>query len=163
MGAAISWAGAVSGEGPRAALTVLLLAALIAAAVLELRGRRLLLPQLDRETDQSWLHLGAISWAVLNGLTLGTGFLSRIGFLAWYLLPIICFSIGQPEVGALVLGAYGLTRGGAVFGWFAYMNACNVGQGEIFEKLSDQKARGQWLSDWIVVSLGFVALLIVGL
>jgi hypothetical protein len=161
-GALFGWIGSSVPAGVRAAVSVVLLSGLVAAGGVEILGRGVSLPQLDRETNQSWLHLGSIGWPVVNGLALGAGFLSRIGFLLWYLLPILCFAIGELTGGALVLGVYGFVRGAAVFGWFAYMNACQVGQGEVFEQLTDRKSQGQLISAWSAVSLGAVALFIVG-
>jgi hypothetical protein len=142
--------------------TALLLSVTLAGGV-DLLVRPVSMLQLDRETNQSWLHLGSIGWPIVNGLALGTGFLSRIGFLLWYLIPIICLVIGQVPAGAVIFGTYGLTRGLSVFGWFAYMNACQLGQGEIAEGLYGRKQPGAALSTGLLVAFGLAALISVGL
>lgn len=159
----LGWVGSITPGAARAGASVVLLVILVAAGVVSISGRRVPLLQVDRETNQSWLHLGAVGWPVVNGLALGAGFLSRIGFLLWYLLPILCFAIGEVTAGALVLGTYGLIRGGAVFGWFAYMNSCDVGQGEIAEQLAGRKPQGQLVGAWFAVALGSMALFVIGL
>lgn len=67
--------------------------------------------QCDRETPQAWIHSGPIKWAVYNGVVLGNGATSRIGFWLWYLVPGAALLAGSPLRGAIVYGAYGLARG----------------------------------------------------
>lgn len=69
----------------------------------------------SRETPQRWVHFGALGWAVRNGLALGYGATSRIGFWSWYAVPLGALLGGDPVAGALVYGGYGLTRGGAAW------------------------------------------------
>ncbi len=92
--------------------------AVIAIAVggLEFFGRRVQLPQFDCETPQRWVHRGPLRWATRNGLTLGFGATSRIGFWLWYVVPLGAFLLGDPRLGAIIYGTYGLVRAlGAVF------------------------------------------------
>ncbi len=92
--------------------------AIVAVAVggLEFSGRRVQLPQFDCETPQRWVHRGPLSWATRNGLVLGFGATSRIGFWLWYAIPLGAFLVGDPAFGALSYGTYGLLRAlGAVF------------------------------------------------
>lgn len=49
-----------------------------------------------------------------NGLALAIGATNRIGFWLWYAVPLGALLTGKPLLGALVYGAYGVTRGGAV-------------------------------------------------
>ena len=93
-----------------AAGSVLAVAA-AAAGALELFGRRIHPPQFDRETPQRWVHKGPLRWAIRNGLTLGFGATSRIGFLLWYVVPIGALLCGNPVLGAAIYGTYGLVRG----------------------------------------------------
>jgi hypothetical protein len=62
------------------------------------------------------VHKGPLRWATQNGLALGFGATSRIGFWLWYAIPLGAFLVGDPRLGAVVYGTYGLIRGlGAVF------------------------------------------------
>jgi len=97
-----------------AAATLLGLVAVVAAA-LELSGRRLHLLQCNRETPQSWVHKGPAKWAIQNGLALGCGATSRIGFWLWYSVPLGAFLLASPLAGAAIYGLYGATRGMAVW------------------------------------------------
>lgn len=90
--------------------SVLAVVALI-LGTLELFGRRIKLPQFDCETPQRWIHKGPLRWAIRNGLTLGLGATSRIGFLLWYVIPIGALLFGTPILGAAIYGTYGLIRG----------------------------------------------------
>jgi hypothetical protein len=67
--------------------------------------------QCDRETPRAWVELGPASWAVRNGLALGFGATTRIGFILWYVVGVGAVLTGNWVTGALVYGAYGLTRG----------------------------------------------------
>ncbi len=73
---------------------------------------RFTLPQRDRETPQSWLDLGPVRWAVLNGSALGIGAGTRIGLWLWYAMPLIAAWRGDFVVGAAMFGSYGLSRTG---------------------------------------------------
>jgi hypothetical protein len=92
--------------------------AIVAAVVgsLELFGRRVQLLQFDCETPQRWVHKGPLRWATRNGLALGLGATSRIGFWLWYVIPLGALLVGDPVFGAVIYGTYGLVRAlGAVF------------------------------------------------
>ena len=83
---------------------------------LEFFGRHVQPPQFDCETPQRWVHQGPLRWATRNGLTLGFGATSRIGFWLWYVIPLGAFLVGDPRLGAAIYGTYGLIRAlGAVF------------------------------------------------
>ncbi|TML59859.1 MAG: hypothetical protein E6G22_12355 [Actinobacteria bacterium] len=82
--------------------------ALIAAAA---RGPR---PwQRDAETPTEWLEREGLTVAVRNGLALGAGFLTRVGFWIWWVLPVLAFESGSVQAGAIVGAAYGAARLGA--------------------------------------------------
>jgi len=83
----------------------------IVAGSFELFGYRVPLPQLDCETPQRWVHKGPFLWAIQNGLVLGFGATSRIGFALWYAVPVGALLFGSPMLGAVAYGAYGLVRG----------------------------------------------------
>jgi hypothetical protein len=111
--------GALLDDGARAAAGTL--AALVLAVAPLIPNARP--PQLNRETEQSLLGRGPITWALTNGLLLGLGFTSRIGYWIWYLLPLGCFILASPAFGALAWGAYGLTRLGIAAAAAARMQA----------------------------------------
>jgi hypothetical protein len=52
---------------------------------------------------------------VRNGLALGFGATSRIGFCLWYAVPVGALLLARPDLGAAIYGAYGLFRGMAVW------------------------------------------------
>jgi hypothetical protein len=86
--------------------------AIVAIAVggLELFGRRIQPLQIDCETPQRWVNKGPWRWAARNGLTLGFGATTRIGFWLWYVIPLGAFLVGEPVAGAIIYGTYGLVR-----------------------------------------------------
>jgi hypothetical protein len=87
----------------------------VVVAVLELNGRPIRPLQCNRETPQSWVHKGPTKWAIQNGLALGCGATSHIGFWLWYAMPLGAFLIASPWAGAAIYGIYGITRGMAVW------------------------------------------------
>ena len=111
--------GAVGGLLPldsRLAVGSILAIVAVVLGSLELFGYRVQLPQFDCETPQRWVHKGPLRWATRNGLTLGFGATSRIGFWLWYVIPLGALLAGDPLFGAVVYGTYGLVRAlGAVF------------------------------------------------
>jgi hypothetical protein len=66
--------------------------------------------QWDRETPARWLDHEDWRTAAYNGAALGTGYLTRIGFWAAYLVPISIFVLGGATAGAAVFGGYAFTR-----------------------------------------------------
>jgi hypothetical protein len=84
--------------------------------ILDLGSRRLRVLQIDRETSRQWPHAGAFRWALLNGSALGVGATSRLGFWLWYVVPSSALLLGDPTVGAVLYGVYGLVRGFGVWG-----------------------------------------------
>jgi hypothetical protein len=97
---------------PEARLGLATLLALVFLAIGggELAGRIKPL-QCDRETPRHWVDRGPVAWAVRNGLALGCGATSRLGFALWYLVPATAFLSGSPLLGALLYGSYGAVRG----------------------------------------------------
>ena len=94
------------------ATTLASLAALVGA--LELAGRRTPLFQVDRETPKIWLDRESeLGWAVRQGIALGVGATSRLGFPLWYVVPIAAVLSGSAAAGAAVFAAYALARTGA--------------------------------------------------
>jgi hypothetical protein len=110
-GAALGAAGSLLPLDSRIAAGSVLAVAAIAAGGLGLFGYRVPLAQLDCETPQRWVHKGPLAWAAHNGLVLGFGATSRIGFSLWYAVPVGALLLGSPVLGAAAYGAYGLVRG----------------------------------------------------
>lgn len=68
--------------------------------------------QLDRETHARWLRHQNWWTVVGNGIELGVGAATRLGYWLWFLVPIGAFAAGDPRAGAAVWGAYGCARVG---------------------------------------------------
>ena len=68
--------------------------------------------QLDRETNTRWLTYNDWRTAAYNGLALGVGFTTRIGFWLWYLVPLTAFVTADPVLGAVGFTVFALTRVG---------------------------------------------------
>ncbi|MDQ3936005.1 MAG: hypothetical protein M3340_15395 [Actinomycetota bacterium] len=94
----------------RAAVATLIALGAVGVGVVETLGYRVRLPQCDRETPRDWVDQGPLRWAAKNGLALGHGASSRIGFPLWYAVPCAALLAGSPA-GVVIYGAYGLTRG----------------------------------------------------
>jgi hypothetical protein len=109
-GAVLGAAGSLLPLDFRLAAGSILAVLAIAVGGLEFFGRRVQPPQFDCETPQRWVHKGPLGWATRNGLTLGFGATSRIGFWLWYVIPLGAFLVGDPWFGATIYGTYGLVR-----------------------------------------------------
>jgi hypothetical protein len=115
-GAVLGAAGNLLPIDLRVAFGSMLAVAAIAVGGLELSGRHVQPLQFDCETPQRWVNRGPLRWATRNGLALGFGATSRIGFWLWYVVPLGAFLVGDSVLGAVIYGTYGLTRSlGAVF------------------------------------------------
>jgi hypothetical protein len=101
----------------RAGAATLLAAVGLFVGLVRLAGARLAPLQCDRETPQSWLHQGLRLAAIKNGLALGNGATTRLGFWSWYLIPLSALLLGDPLAGAAIYGVYGLTRGVSAWIW----------------------------------------------
>jgi hypothetical protein len=82
----------------------------LAAGSVEAFGRRVWFPQLWKETNRETLTGSVQLWALKNGLTLGVGIASRIGYALWYVVPFSALLIGDPYKGAVIFGTYGFVR-----------------------------------------------------
>lgn len=78
---------------------------------LDLIGHPIRVPQRNRETPRRWLRWRASLAAARNGLALGTGWNTRIGFWLWFVVPLGSFISGSAVMGGVIYGVYGLTRG----------------------------------------------------
>ena len=144
----------------RLAVGSILAIAAIVVGGLELSGRRVQPLQFDRETPQRWVNRGALRWATWNGLTLGFGATSRIGFWLWYVIPLGAFLVGDPVAGVAIYGTYGLARAlGAV--------AILLGMMRLKTDISDQLIEGygtaRVLAAGQLVFLGVATAIVVGL
>jgi hypothetical protein len=110
LGSLLGLGGGLLDGAVRAAIATIVSLAAIALGSLQLLGRGTGLLQCDRETPKVWVDRGALGWAIRNGAALGCGATSRIGFWAWYLVPVGAFLSGSPWVGAIVYGSYGFIR-----------------------------------------------------
>lgn len=108
-GASLGSLGSAIGVGVVDRITLVLAAFGIAAGMTGVRPVRPP-PQLDRETPARWLAYGPTAWGMLNGASLGLGAFSRIGWWLWYAVPTGAFISRDAVVGAVVFGAYALTR-----------------------------------------------------
>ena len=73
--------------------------------------------QCGRETPQSWINLGGIAWSMRNGLALGCGVTSRVGFWSWYLIPVASLMVADPLSGLVIYASYGAVRGLGAWGY----------------------------------------------
>ncbi|MGH3089787.1 MAG: hypothetical protein ACRDSJ_21115, partial [Rubrobacteraceae bacterium] len=144
----------------RLAVASLLGMAAVFVGILELSGRRVQLLQCNSETSPQWLDLGPLRWAIKNGLALGFGATSRIGFWLWYAVPAGSLLAGTPELGAIVYGTYGFARGMGAWGILLghYTASFDVSDW-LFEHMKTAKrlAAGQ------LVFLGVVIVIIMGI
>ena len=82
---------------------------LIAAACVEIWADRFPLFQRPRNTPRRWTQ-HPTTWAAKNGVALGTGMTTRIGFGLWYVVPISIALSGSVASGVLIGGVYGFVR-----------------------------------------------------
>ncbi len=115
IGAIVGSVGWILGEELRQIL------ALLAAVAITLASLRQPIPfQLNRETNPLWGMLGDNRTVVFNGLMLGTGFATRLGYWLWYVVPIGVLAVGDPVLGALLWATYAGTRLGLSVSLFAW-------------------------------------------
>lgn len=110
-GTLLAAAGSTIASRERLAIAASLGIVAVGVGCRELAGRPLPLLQRNRETSRKAMSRGALRWAAANGVTLGIGATTRIGFAIWYLVPAGAFVVGNPLLGAAIYGAYGLVRG----------------------------------------------------
>jgi hypothetical protein len=107
--------GSLLAEDLRVATASLFAIFAIVIGGVELAGWRMHPFQCNHETPRAWVMEGPYTWAIKNGLTLGSGALSRLGFWLWYTVPLGALLIGNPFFGGAIYGTYGLIRGAAVW------------------------------------------------
>jgi hypothetical protein len=110
-GALLGELGAATIDGSQQLAIRVIAAAATAVTLLDLVGRRPRLLQWNRETSRVILdRYGAILGAARNGLELGVGATTRIGFWLWYAVPLGAFVAASPTLGALIYASYGGAR-----------------------------------------------------
>jgi hypothetical protein len=114
-GAALGLLGGMLAAPARAAAAVALAALAVLVVLLRMAGVRVPVLQRDRETPQRWMHAGPLGWATRNGLALGIGATSRIGFWLWYVVPVTALLSASPRSGAALYGLYSALRTGGVW------------------------------------------------
>ena len=159
-GAALGIVGGLLPLHIRLAVGSILAIAAIAVGSLELFGRRMQPLQFDCETPQRWINKGAWRWATRNGLTLGFGATSRIGFWLWYAIPLGAFLIGDPLASAVIYGTYGLVRAlGAVVILLGMIRL----KSDISDRLVAEYDTARVLTAGQLVLLGVATAIVVGL
>lgn len=159
-GALLGWIGGLLSLDVRVLLGTVLGLVAVGIGLTELSGRRIPLVQLDRETPVEWIDEGPVRWALRNGLAIGLGAGNRLGFWLWYVIPIGALLSGDPLVGALGYGCYGLIRTmGAAGMIFLFERGRIDREGRWILEFFDQ-ARGIAATQLAVV--GLAALLIFG-
>ncbi len=119
VGAAIGELGRVVGLAgrPTLALAGCLAVALVLAAR-ELGVLRFRLPERPLQTEKVWMHMfGPFGAATLWGLHLGLGFFTRVNYGGFWLLALLALGLGNPGLGALLMGGHWL--GKALSVWVA--------------------------------------------
>ena len=144
----------------RLAVGSILASAAIVVGGLELFGRRIQPWQFDCETPQRWVNKGALRWATQNGLTLGFGATSRIGFWLWYVIPLGAFLFGDPGAGAAIYGIYGLVR---ALGTVAILLGMMRLRMDISDQLIEEYGTARALAAGQLVFLGVATAIVVGL
>ena len=159
-GAALGIVGGLLPLNIRLAVGSILAVAAIAVGSLELFGRRVPPLQFDCETPQRWVNKGALRWATMNGLTLGFGATSRIGFWLWYVIPLGAFLLGDPVASALIYGTYGLVRAlGAVVILLGMIRL----DADISDRVIEEYGTARVLTAGQLVFLGVATAVVVGL
>jgi hypothetical protein len=112
IGAALGWLGRSLGLAPgrTGVLAASLLLALVLAAR-ELGLVRFRLPERPLQTEKVWIHqFGARGAAFLWGLHLSLGFFTRINYGGFWLLSLLAVGLGDPLLGALLVGGHWLGK-----------------------------------------------------
>jgi hypothetical protein len=103
-------------------------AAPAAAALLFSAATRRYPWQLNRETHRRWLDYGDWRTAALNGLALGLGFTTRIGFWLFYTALLSAYVVADPLYAALGYAVYAASRvGGSLLLWIAGLRVAGRG------------------------------------
>ncbi len=161
-GGLIGWLGALLSQEARLAMAGVVAIGGLTLGGLDLLGRPVRVPQLDRETPKAWLRRGTLGWSVRNGASLGVGAFTRLGFWSWYAVPLGALLTGSPVGGSLVYGLYGLTRGGSALVILVTSRLADLEREAIAEWLTDRRAGVRRLAAVHVMLLGAFMMLTTG-
>lgn len=128
---------------------------------LELSGRRVPLIQCDRETPQRWAREGPYRWMLKNGIALGIGATSRIGFWLWYAIPIGALLFARPALGAAIYGTYSAIRG--MGAWLIILGLFRWPDQDISMWLLRRMPIARMLAAAQLALLGIIVVLLIGL
>lgn len=134
----------------------MVLAGLVALAVaLTVDGwiARVPILQRDTETNKAWVSAGRVRWATLTGLALGVGLTTRLGYLAWYLIPATTLLTASPVAGGLVWGVYGGTRSASAIASGLYLRSTRPGTFTQTSLLTTGRSRARIMTDFVGVTL----------
>jgi hypothetical protein len=133
----------------------------IGLALADLAGKLRRPWQCDIETPQRWVYQGPLAWPIKNGLSLGFGGFTRLGFALWYVIPLGVALSGWPAYGAAVWGAYGLLRTGIVV--VVWQVGTHRRDFRPAEWLLGQNSRARVIASTYLLLVGLVTMLVVGL
>jgi hypothetical protein len=117
LGAVLGWVGSLvlpTATGPRTLW--ILVGLLVAGLLVDVGAGGLRLPTVRRQVNEDWLrrYRGWV-YGVGFGAQLGVGFATIVSVSAVYLAFSAAFLASSPPAGALIGGAFGLIRAGALF------------------------------------------------
>jgi hypothetical protein len=161
-GSLLGGAGGLLSIETRVGLTTFFGVAAVGIGLAGAIGKSSWMPQCNRETAQLWMQYGPWWWAIRNGLALGLGVRTRIGFWLWFVIPGGAFLFGDPWFGGAVWGTYGASRGG-----FPALSILAARSRKDFTQLSDwllsKRQLALRVSSGILVLVGTTAIVVVGL
>lgn len=156
-GAGLGWVGSLVSYEARIIFATLLGLLAIFIGIAELSGKRLFLPQFDRETPRTWVDEGAFQWAFKNGFFLGIGATSRIGFWLWFVVPFAALLSASAWMGAVVYGIYSAVR--ALMIWPALLG---LNRDDASTWVVTYKKRASDISNLFLLLTGMVVVVVVG-
>jgi hypothetical protein len=117
--------------------------------------------QCSRETPREWSRYGPVPWAIVNGLALGNGFSTRVGFWSWSLIPLSAFLVGSWPASTAIYGLYGASRGGGL--WLIVLLSQWFTERDWSTWLVRQVHPARRLSGAVSMAVGLVVFVTVGL
>lgn len=160
LGAMLGFLGSWVNADVRIAAASLLGVVAVVIGVLELYDKTSVL-ECDKETPQSWVHHGPIIWPIENGLALGCGATSRIGFWLWYVIPLSSLLSGKVEYGALIYATYSFTRGMSI--WFIIFGLTRLVKEDWTVWLLKNRTNMRLLSATHLILLGLFVIIVFGI
>lgn len=161
VGAFLGLLGGLASTQTRIAVGALAALALAILGVAYLTGRYRSMVQRNCETAQAWLDRGPLQWATMNGASLGVGFMSRLGFVSWYVIPVASFLSGDAVLGAIIFGVYGAARGFAPMVWLGLFRA-GLDQDRFVVRLFELNPILQLASCFLLTAVAWSAVVVLG-